>query len=674
MAPRQHYSPNSWGLRLDLHSAQKRLATCRKVTVKSLVPTLAAAAGLTVWLAFPCVSAAQKPLANPRSSRSNTSEFPAGSADLNITLRDEKNAELNLPAKLTLQNSKGIVPGTTITVVGRANYHGLALDVYQVEVDVSGRPPARVTVSLQTANEVRYLEISVPLDDSSMAGGPPTPPPLTIREQKQLTAGIRSLQAQDISHARKYFRSAAKTAPNHPDVDYLLGVTAAMKGDTVTARQYFENAATRYQHVRSLTALGELDLVEGNLTQAQSCLERALKAEPNSWRAEQLLAAVNLRQNAYPGAVEHAEHALRLGKIEAKGALLTLAEALSASGNYERSSQVIADLLKQSPTEAQSKEANQILAANRRAIATASTSLNASSPVFSLAALPLSPSLPPRSDNPLAEHSRWAPPNVDDTVPPVDTSAGCPLPQILQQTGKRVLEFTELLDRFSATEHLKHESLNEFGLAVRTEQLKFNYLVMVREVKPGVYDVSEFRDGANTLDVFPEHVATLGTVALVFVFHPNYANDFDFRCEGQTQQGGHQAWQIHFQQKPGVQSRLRSYQLGNKYFRVGIKGRAWIAADSFQILRMESDLVNSVPQIRLNAEHQDIVYGQVALKEKDLVLWLPFSAEIYLDFDAHRIHRRQELSNFVFFWIEDSPQIRPKDIDPEVLPQTGTQP
>jgi len=628
--------------------------------MKSFVLMMFLAAGQAAFLLFPVGVSAQKPGANPRNSRSNSAGSAAETADLNITLRDEKNAELTVPAKVTLRNSKGVVPGTAVTVVGRATYRGLALDIYEVDIEVAQRPKTHTTISLQTAGESRFLDMTVPTGDPSSApSGPPTPPPLTIKEQRDLTSGIRSLQAQKISEARKKFRSAAKTAPNHPDVDYLLGVTAAMSGDPVAARHYFENAATRYQHGRSLVALGELDLVDGKLADAQTYLEKALQVDPNSWRAEQLLAAVNLRQHSYPDAIQHAEHALQLGKSEAKGARLTLAEALSATGNYPRSNQVLDELLKQSPSTAQTQEANQVLAANHAALDPSNPNPGSTSGTFSFANLPLPPSLPPRSDNPLAENTRWTPPNVDDAVPPVETGAACPLPQILQHTGKRVLEFSELLDRFSATEKLKHESLNEFGLVTRTEQLKFNYLVTVREVKPGVFDVSEFRDGSNSMEIFPEHVATLGTVALVFVFHPNYSEDFDFRCEGETHQGGELAWQIHFQQKPGLQSRLRSYQLGNRYFRVGVKGRAWVAAESFQILRMESDLVNQVPAIRLNAEHQDITYGPVSLKERDIVLWLPSSAETYLDFNGHRIHRRQELSNFVFFWIEDAPHVKP---------------
>jgi hypothetical protein len=223
------------------------------------------------------------------------------------------------------------------------------------------------------------------------------------------------------------------------------------------------------------------------------------------------------------------------------------------------------------------------------------------------------------------------------------------------------LEFVSNVDRFTATESLSHQTLNEFGLAVRSEKIKFNYLVSIQEMKPGVFDVQEFRDGGTSNEIFPEHVATLGTVAMVFVFHPNYVGDFDFRCEGRAHQGNQEAWQIHFSQKADRASRLRSYRLGTQYFRVGIKGRAWISAESSQVLRMETDLVSKVPEIRLHAEHQDILYGPVPFQKKHLVLWLPLATETYLDFNGHRIHRRQDLSNYLLFWVDDRETIeKPK--------------
>ena len=634
--------------------------------MKCLAAALLFAAVLAAAFLAPRPAAAQRPGPAQQPSRSTNADTAGGTADLLITLHDANKAAFLQPAKVTLHSSAGDLRGTSIAEKGRAIFRGLTLDTYAVSVEVQGSPTTQASVSLQLAGENQTLDIIVGVGNSSGSGGPPMPPPLSLKEQKELTAGLAALQSQNLKEAKKYLLSAAKTAPNHPDIDYLLGILATISGDFVTAKQYFQNAATRYQHVRSLIALGELNLVEGNLLEAKSHLEIAIGADPTSWRAEQLLAAVYARQQSHSDAINHAERALQLGKADANGARLTLAEALSAIGDYRRSVQALNDLLKQNPTESQKKQANQLLETNRAALASSSAP-GKSMPTLPI--LPLSASLPSLSSNPRSDYRHWVPPNVDDVIPPTDPTVSCPLPEILERTGQRVLEFVDNLDRFTATERLGHQSLNEFGLAVRDEQKTFDYLVLIRQVKPGIFDVSEYRNGSDSQEIFPEHVATLGTVALVFVFHPNYVHDFDFQCEGLTHQGNESVWQIRFQQKPELPSRLRSYRLGTKYYRVGIKGRTWISKNSFQVLRMESDLVNQVPDLRLNAEHQDITYGPVPFQKRNLVLWLPYSADTYLDFNGHRFHRRQELSNYLLFWVDDRERDeKPKEVTEQEQP------
>jgi tetratricopeptide (TPR) repeat protein len=559
---------------------------------------------------------------------------------------------------------------------GRARFRSIPLGEYEVQVEAPGYTTTKAIVSLERPGESHNLDVRL-LPGSGSAGAN-TPRPLSLKEQKELTAGLRALQAQKLEEARKHFLIAAKTTPNHPDVDYLLGVLATMTGDMGAAKQYLENAATRYQHILSLTALGEIYLNEGNLTLAQQRLEAALKSAPNTWRADQLLAAVELKQGSYPQAIQHAEHALQIGKTEAKGARLTLADALYATGNHQRCVQVLNELLKENPTQEQTKEAHRLLETNRAAQSPPSStegtvSANLSSATFAIAPILTSANLPSALANPLTASPHWFPPNVDDSIPPADTAASCPLPEIVKQAGERVLEFVGNVDRFTATESLSHQTLNEFGLAVRSEKLKFNYLVSIQEMKPGVFDVQEFRDGLTTNDIFPEHVATLGTVALVFVFHPNYAGDFDFRCEGRAHQGNQETWQIHFSQKADRASRLRSYRLGTQYFRVGIKGRAWISTETAQVLHMETDLVSKVPEIRLHTDHQDILYGPVPFQKKHLVLWLPLATETYLNFNGHRIHRRQDLSNYLLFWVDDRETIeKPKTTEVPQESSPGT--
>jgi tetratricopeptide (TPR) repeat protein len=593
-----------------------------------------------------------------------------------VTLRDDKNSELAQAAKVTLRTPSGESRGIAMPEKGHAVFRGIGLGDYEIQVEAPGYANTRASVSLAKAGEARKLDITLHVGSGN--GDANTPRPLSLNEQKELTAGLRALQAQRLDEARKHFMVAAKTAPNHPDVDYLLGVLSTMTGDMAAAKQYLENGATRYQHILSLTALGEIYLNEGNLTLAQQRLEGSLKNAPNTWRAEQLLAAVELKQGSYPLAIQHAEHALQVGKIEAKGARLTLADALYARGEYQRSIRVLEELLKENPTQEQTKEAQRLMEANRATMApqtstgtTSAGTLNNTS--FAIAPILSTANLPSALANPMTPSPRWFPSGVDDSIPPADATVSCPLPQILQQAGGRVLEFVQNVDRFTATESLSHQTLNEFGLAVRSEKIKFNYLVSIQEMKPGEFDVQEYRDGLTTNDVFPEHVATLGTVAMVFVFHPNYVGDFDFHCEGLAHQGDREAWQIHFSQKADRDSRLRSYRLGNQYFRVGIKGRAWISTDTSQVLRMETDLVSKVPEIRLNTEHQDISYGPVPFQKKNLVLWLPLATETFLDFNGHRIHRRQDLSNYLLFWVDERQTIeKPKTTEVPQQSSPGT--
>jgi hypothetical protein len=53
---------------------------------------------------------------------------------------------------------------------------------------------------------------------------------------------------------------------------------------------------------------------------------------------------------------------------------------------------------------------------------------------------------------------------------------------------------------------------------------------------------------------------------------------------------------------------------------VAIKGRAWIAADSYQIVRLETDLIVPMQMIRLNADRAVIEYRPVQFRQHQLDL------------------------------------------------------
>src|ERR1700756_3947736 len=198
----------------------------------------------------PSRASAQRPGMPSQPPRGTQSEVTSGTADLVVNLRDVRNSELSQPAKVTLRSLSGDPRGVTMSEKGRAIFRGIVLGEYEVQVEAPDHATARANVSLARPGETRNLDMTVL--PGSAAASANTPPPLSLKEQKELTAGLRTLQAQRLEEARKHFLIAAKTAPNHPDVDYLLGVLATMTGDMATAKQYLENGATRYEHILSL--------------------------------------------------------------------------------------------------------------------------------------------------------------------------------------------------------------------------------------------------------------------------------------------------------------------------------------------------------------------------------------------------------------------------------------
>jgi len=104
------------------------------------------------------------------------------------------------------------------------------------------------------------------------------------------------------------------------------------------------------------------------------------------------------------------------------------------------------------------------------------------------------------------------------------------------------------------------------------------------------------------------------------------------------------------------------YDVSGMSFPVRLKGRAWIDAESSQILAMEADMAKPVPEIRLARDYQRIEYGPVAFHKAKEPLWLPKSADWYCNFMGQRYHRRHSFSQFLLFSVDDSQKVNlPKE-------------
>ena len=144
---------------------------------------------------------------------------------------------------------------------------------------------------------------------------------------------------------------------------------------------------------------------------------------------------------------------------------------------------------------------------------------------------------------------------------------------------------------------------------------------------------------------------------LAFVFHPDLRDSFQIVCEGLGQWNGQATWLLHFRQRDDRPNRFHEYEARGSTYPGNLKGRAWIAASTFQIVRIESELVNPIPQLQILNEHQTVEDPPVLFQKTNTELWLPKKADLYLDVHRHHYFRRESFDHFMLFSVDSEGRV-----------------
>jgi len=534
---------------------------------------------------------------------------------------------------------------------GQVQFEGLQPGLYTIKVSAAGYEDSVQTVDVNAGIIIAQAQLRPNGEAAAAAQRPPGLPILSPKAQKLFAEVMKSLRENRLGDTRTALEKLYRLAPGHPDVNYLYGIYEAQANDQAQAISYWQKTLQLYpKHLGALLQLSQTALRASKPQEAVPFLQQALEVAPNSWRPHALMAQAFLEQRRFPETIKEAERALEFGHDDASSVQLVMARALVAQGNEQRAFDILREYLKVHPE------------------SVAAQKLRDSLQVPPPPKPPGQPSSPAPSDLPPLLPMAWKPPNVDDAVPPVERAIPCTLDDVLRQASSRVLELAEALDRFAATESLLHERIGASGLpyagGAETESRKFEYLVSIGESQTGLLHVDEYRSGSDAMRGFPDDLVTLGLPGLAFVFHPVQAPNFDFNCEGLTHTSEGPSWQIHFQQKSDRIPTLQSYTEGGHTAPVALKGRAWISATSYQLVRLESDLVRPPLGVHLKTEHVVIEYGPVLFRQKSVTLWLPQSADIFFDWHDKRIHRHHSFSDFLLFSVDEKQKIsRPKNAE-----------
>ena len=258
-----------------------------------------------------------------------------------------------------------------------------------------------------------------------------------------------------------------------------------------------------------------------------------------------------------------------------------------------------------------------------------------------------------------ADAFHWLPPSADAVTPINVADTPCSLPAVLHGVGQRMKQLVDDLQKFRATEHIEHYKVDADGKRHAAQGRTFDYIVSVSQASTGAFELDEFRNGEVGPDQFPAGIATEGLPALALLFHPTLAADFYFKCEGLGYWEGRPAWRVRFEQRADRPNRIRDYVVKNVHYPIPIKGRAYIDAATLEVLRLESELDEPVDKIGLTVERFTINYAPVQFRTGAQELWLPQTAELYVEQKGHRYYREHSFKNFQIFAVNTDQKVQP---------------
>jgi hypothetical protein len=240
-----------------------------------------------------------------------------------------------------------------------------------------------------------------------------------------------------------------------------------------------------------------------------------------------------------------------------------------------------------------------------------------------------------------------------------DASAPCLLPNVLEGAANRAQELLTTLERFSARDWLQEDIIDRAGFSWRFADT-YDYAAYIEHPAPNQLVIRELRHSDSRAPKPEGFTIADGLPAIGLIFSDEYSKDYLFQCDGASEQHGKAAWKVSFEQRQDREPRIWAWNVGGHSYMVRLRGHAWIAAGSYELLRVEADLMAPPPGLGLDSAHMVIDFAPVNFPQRHEQVWLILSAEISDRWAGNQLKERHEFSHFTLFSVKVESKITPR--------------
>lgn len=225
------------------------------------------------------------------------------------------------------------------------------------------------------------------------------------------------------------------------------------------------------------------------------------------------------------------------------------------------------------------------------------------------------------------------------------------LPMILAKTGNNVNDFWHDVVDLVAHEEITKQQLSSKGAVKSSQHFSYSYLIRRNELTLTLEEYRTDLQGNRTEQAGLDKgfVLTSGFALGCVHFHPGVRSDSTFRYLGDEVIGPRNTYVVAFAQRPGQASITVNARGKWGSVPILVQGIAWVDKNSFQIIRMRTDLLAPRSDIELVRQTTEETFSEVQLRDLAIPLWLPSEVNVYVVSKGHTFRNEHRYTNYERF-------------------------
>jgi hypothetical protein len=232
------------------------------------------------------------------------------------------------------------------------------------------------------------------------------------------------------------------------------------------------------------------------------------------------------------------------------------------------------------------------------------------------------------------------------------------LSDLLDRTGAQTSAFLEQFSDVKCTEHVRQEKLGKDNRVELKEDSTFDYLIILTNIS-GELNLSESRlpvheakrDRGNTSMLLSNGFATL-----FLVFHPFYAEAFNFNFAGNETIDGRSLQKISFQHVRGMKSPAALALRGREY-PLELSGTAWIEPQTGSIAKLEAGIGETLQDVGLKSLHSEIDFAPLPFGKQEPVYWFPTEATVEVETPRQHWRNLHQFTEYKRFSVDTEEKV-----------------